>query len=174
MQAKWVGHAAMYRICREVPDDQLEVEYLFDLAFAPGRHALSSYRLREGVEPLAELSFVARDDLDVLAGAIRQWPVRIGDTPALLLGPIAVHPTRQGEGLGGQLIDFAVDAARVAGWEIAVLIGDAPYYRRFGFVPVHAQGITFPPPTNPNRILGLEIMPGALRSVQGQVVRWSD
>ena len=73
-----------------------------DLAFAPGRAALSSYRLRDGVEPVAELCLVARDEYDALAGAIRYWPVRVGAAghAALLLGPVAVHPTRQGEGLG--------------------------------------------------------------------------
>ena len=81
----------MIRITRETPQDSAEVEFLYDLAFAPGRAALSSYRLREGVDPVAALSLVARDDYDVLAGAIRYWPVRIGEagTPALLLGPVA-------------------------------------------------------------------------------------
>ena len=68
----------MFRILRETPDDSAEVEYLYDLAFAPGRTALRSYRLRDGVEPVAALSLVARDDYDALAGAIRYWPVRIG------------------------------------------------------------------------------------------------
>ena len=68
----------MFRILRETPDDSAEVEFLYDLAFAPGRTALSSYRLRDGVEPVAALSLVARDDYDALAGAIRYWPVRIG------------------------------------------------------------------------------------------------
>ena len=77
----------------EKPDDWWEVEALYDLCFAPGREALSSYRLRDGVEPVAGLCMVARDEADVLAAAIRYWPVRVGDAQALLLGPIAVHPT---------------------------------------------------------------------------------
>jgi predicted N-acetyltransferase YhbS len=68
----------MFRILRETPDDSAEVEYLYDLAFAPGRTALSSYRLRDRVEPVPELSLVARDEYDALAGAIRYWPVRVG------------------------------------------------------------------------------------------------
>ena len=94
----------MYRLIQETPDDRWEVEALYDLCFAPGRTALSSYRLREGVPPVARLCLVARDADDILAGAIRFWPVRVGRAEALLLGPIAVHPTRQGEGLGALLM----------------------------------------------------------------------
>nr|WP_255596802.1 N-acetyltransferase [Cognatishimia sp. MH4019] len=129
------------------------------MCFAPGREALSSYRLRDGVPPVAELSRVARDDLGVLGGAIRFWPVRLGDAEALLLGPIAVHPTRQGEGLGGLLMQDSLAAAAAAGWARVVLVGDAPYYRKFGFR--RLEGVKMPPPTNPERVLGLELVPGA-------------
>ncbi len=161
----------MYHITAEIAADHNEVEFLFDLAFAPGRHALSSYRLREDVAPLWDLSFVARDDLAVLSGAIRAWPVKIGAADAVLVGPIAVHPTRQGEGLGALLIEAALEAARKEHWSRAVLIGDAPYYQRFGFRPIAAQGISFPPPTNPDRILGIALEPGAFAGVTGMVSR---
>ena len=69
----------MFRLLPERPHDLDEVEALYDLTFAPGRQALSSYRLREGVEPVAQLCRIARDEYDALAGAIRFWPVRIGD-----------------------------------------------------------------------------------------------
>ncbi|MEO0919016.1 MAG: N-acetyltransferase, partial [Pseudomonadota bacterium] len=114
----------------EQPSDWWEVEALFDLAFAPGREALSSYRLREGVKPVAELCLVARDELGIVGAAIRFWPVRIGVHDALLLGPIAVHPTRQGEGLGRVLIEASL--ARADSWDRVMLVGDAPYYGRFG------------------------------------------
>ena len=95
----------MFRILRESARDRDEVEALLDLAFAPGRTALSSYRLRDGVPTIAELSLVARDDYDAVGGSIRYWPVRVGEAGApALLGPVAVHPTRQGEGLGALLI----------------------------------------------------------------------
>ena len=94
----------MFQLNRETDADWWEVEALYDLCFAPGREALSSYRLREATPPIAALSQVARDRDGILAGAIRYWPVCVGQSPALLLGPIAVHPTRQGEGLGGYLI----------------------------------------------------------------------
>jgi predicted N-acetyltransferase YhbS len=164
----------MFRISPETPRDAAEVEHLFDLAFAPGRTALSSYRLRDGVAPERALSLVARDDYDTLAGAIRYWPVLVGEAghPALLLGPVAVHPTRQGEGLGAHLIIDSLERAAAAGWTRAILVGDAPYYRRFGFVRATAPGLAFPPPTNPDRLLARALVPGAFDGVSGLVRRW--
>ncbi|MEJ2029262.1 MAG: N-acetyltransferase [Maritimibacter sp.] len=95
----------MYALNEEKPDDWWEVEALYDLCFAPGREALSSYRLRDGVDPVAQLCLVARDAYGAVGGAIRYWPVDVGGASALLLGPVAVHPTHQGEGLGG-LMDW--------------------------------------------------------------------
>ncbi|MGR3468881.1 MAG: GNAT family N-acetyltransferase [Shimia sp.] len=159
----------MYRLFQERPEDWWEVEALFDLCFAPGREALSSYRLRDGVPPLAELCLVARDADGILAGAVRHWPVRIGDHRALLLGPIAVHPTRQGEGLGRQLMDAALGVARENGHPRILLVGDAPYYGRFGFQ--RLPGIEMPPPTNPARVLGYAVAPGAWDGIIGSVTR---
>ena len=166
----------MFRILREKPDDGAEVEFLFDLAFAPGRTALSSYRLRDGVGAVAELSLVARDEYDVIGGAIRYWPVRVGEAgaAALLLGPVAVHPTRQGEGLGALLIAESLERAREKGWTRVILVGDEPYYRRFGFSRETARGLDYPPPTNPDRLLARELAPGAFDGVEGMVRRWSE
>jgi len=166
----------MFRMLREKPEDHDEVELLLDLAFAPGRGALSSYQLREGIAPVAELCNVARDDHDALAGAIRYWPVLIGDGnwPALLLGPIAVHPTRQGEGIGALLIMETLDIARSLGWERAILVGDEPYYHRFGFRRKHARYLDFPPPVNLERLLARELVDGALNDVYGKVQRWNE
>ena len=150
--------------------DWWEVEALFDLCFVPGREALSSYRLRDGVAPLSHLSRVARDDAGVLCGAIRFWPVRIGQAPAVLLGPIAVHPTHQGEGLGGQLMRESLTAAQEAGWERVLLVGDAPYYGRFGFD--RLTGVEMPPPTNPERVLGRALKAGAWAGISGRVTPW--
>ncbi len=159
----------MYRLAQEQPADLWEVEALYDLCFAPGREALSSYRLRDDIDPVRELCLVARDDLGILAGAIRYWPVRVGEAPALLLGPVAVHPTRQGEGLGRQLIEGSLD--RAAGdWTRAMLVGDAPYYGRFGFA--RLAGVEMPPPTNPDRVLGRALQEGAWGGVSGHVMRW--
>lgn len=166
----------MFRILREKPDDSAEVEYLLDLAFAPGRTALSSYRLRDGIAPVPELGLVARDDYDALAAAIRYWPVRVGEAgaPALLLGPVAVHPTRQGEGLGALLIADSLERARDLGWTRVILVGDEPYYRRFGFSRDAARALGYPPPTNPDRLLARALVDGAFDGVEGMVRRWSD
>ena len=166
----------MFRLLRETLHDTAEVETLYDLAFAPGRTALSSYRLREGVSPVAELSLVARDEYDALAGAIRYWPVRIGEAghAALLLGPVAVHPTRQGEGLGALLVGESLERARDCGWTRAILVGDAPYYRRFGFDRTTAQALDYPPPVNPDRLLARALAPGAFDGVAGMVRPWTE
>jgi predicted N-acetyltransferase YhbS len=166
----------MFRLLPETPKDRDEVELLLDTAFAPGRTALSSYRLREGVAPVEGLCRIARDDYDAVAGCIRFWPIRIGEAghPALLLGPVAVHPTRQGEGLGALLIMNGLERAREAGWTRVVLVGDEPYYRRFGFTREAAAAISFPPPTNPERLLARPLEPGAFDGVSGLVGRWTD
>lgn len=165
------GRPVTLQVLQERARDRDEVEALYDLAFAPGRSALSSYQLRDGVEPVAELCLLARDDYDVVAGAIRYWPIEIGEEalPAVLLGPVAVHPTRQGEGLGALLILESLEIAEKLGWRRVVLIGDEPYYRRFGFRRSLAEGLRFPPPTNPNRILALALAPGAMDGVAGEV-----
>jgi predicted N-acetyltransferase YhbS len=166
----------MFRILPETPRDTQEVEYLYDLCFAPGRTALSSYRLRDGVEPVAALCRIARDEYDAVVAAIRYWPVRVGPGghPALLLGPVAVHPTRQGEGLGGLLIRQTLETARELGWERVILVGDEPYYRRFGFTRAAAAALDFPPPTNPARLLARALVPGGLDGIAGEVRRWQD
>lgn len=153
----------------EEKDDWWEVEALYDLCFAPGREALSSYRLRDDIDPVAGLSLVARDPEGILGGAIRFWPVLIADHRALLLGPVAVHPTRQGEGLGGSLIRESLYRAEKSGWERVMLVGDAPYYQRFGFS--RLEGVEMPPPTNPDRVLGVDLTPGAWAGVTGKVTR---
>ena len=154
----------MAGFAQETGEDWWEVEALFDLSFAPGREALSSYRLREGVAPVAGLCRVARED-GVVGGAIRFWPVRVGAAEALLLGPVAVHPTRQGEGLGGALIRDGLERARAEGWARVILVGDAPYYGKFGFA--RLEHVRMPPPTNPARVLGV----GDWDGISGEVTR---
>ena len=151
----------------EGPDDWWEVEALYDLCFAPGRSALSSYRLRDGVDPIGPLCLTARDGAGILAGAIRHWPVLVGGARTALLGPIAVHPTRQGEGLAGMLIHRCIGAARKQGWDRIMLVGDAPYYGRYGFQPL--TGVIMPPPTNPDRVLGIALRADAWNGVTGTV-----
>ena len=96
--------------------------------------------------------------------------MRIGPHKALLLGPVAVHPTRQGEGLGATLIEQSL---RYAGdWTRVMLVGDAPYYKRFGFLIL--ENVLMPPPTNPERVLGRALEGGAWDGISGDVSRWTD
>ena len=159
----------MYHLEKEKPDDWWEVEALYDLCFAPGRTALSSYRLREDVAPVSSLCRIARDEMGTLGGALRYWPVRVGDKRVLLLGPIAVHPTTQGEGLAAAMIRDSLAAAGEEGWERVLLVGDLPYYSRFGFERI--AGVEMPPPTNPERVLALSLVPDAWAGVTGTVER---
>ncbi|WP_425052016.1 GNAT family N-acetyltransferase [Psychromarinibacter sp. S121] len=163
----------MYRTAQEQPNDWWEVEELFNLCFAPGREMLSSYRLRDDVAPVPELCRVARDEYDALAAAIRYWPVRVGGAETLLLGPVATHPIHQGEGLAALIIQESLALARDAGWSRVLLVGDEPYYGRFGFS--RRDGVEMPPPTNPARILGLSLSEDdAWTGVAGHVTRWVD
>jgi predicted N-acetyltransferase YhbS len=161
----------LYRLEEETDDDWWEVEALYDLCFAPGRTALSSYRLRDGVDKVRDLCLVLRDDDDILAAVIRYWPAMVGGARILLLGPVAVHPTRQGEGLGGMLIHESLAHAAQLGWERVLLVGDLPYYRRFGFRRI--EGVEMPPPTNPDRVLAHELVPGAWEGVRGRVTKFA-
>lgn len=163
------GAGRVYRLEEETEDDWWEVEALYDLCFSPGRTALSSYRLRDGVPTVAALCLILRDADGTLAAAIRYWPVEVGGQDALLLGPVAVHPTRQGEGLGGLLINESMAEARRLGWERVMLVGDAPYYARFGFQKL--EGVVMPPPTNPDRVLGFALKRGAWDGIIGDVTR---
>lgn len=161
------------RILQETPDDLWEVEALYDLSFAPGRFALSSYQLRDGVEKVGALCMIARDDFDVIVGAIRYWPIMAGSHPALLLGPIAIHPIRQGEGIGAALMAASLDKARAIGWKRVILVGDPPYYSKFGFEPI-ADRVAFPEPVNPARVLGLALLDGGMDGVEGRVTKWPE
>lgn len=160
----------MITLVRETSADWWEVEALLDQCFAPGREALPSYRFRDGIDPVAELCLVARDETGAIAGAIRYWPVKIADKPALLLGPVAVHPTHQGEGLAASLIGSSL-ALAAGRWHRVVLVGDAPYYRRFGFEKL--DFVTLPPPTNPDRVLGFALVSGAWDGISGKLSRYT-
>lgn len=159
-------------LAQETPEDWWEAEALYDLCFAPGRTALSSYRLRDDVPPVANLCWTARDPDGVLAGVIRCWPCYVGDKVTVLLGPVAVHPTRQGEGIAALLMHKSIDTAYYAGWSRILLVGDLPYYRRFGFDQL--TGVVMPPPTNPDRVLGLPLKDKAWDRVKGTVRKADD
>ncbi len=161
----------MFRLQPETSEDAWEVEALLDSAFGPGRFALSSYRLREGVGPVRRLSAAARDEFGTLCGSIRFWPVKVGAADALLLGPVAVHPIRQGEGLGGMLIREGIRRAGETSWRDILLVGDEPYYGRFGFS--RSAAVEFPPPTDPERVLQLRLDGSERPEIAGRVSKWT-
>jgi predicted N-acetyltransferase YhbS len=161
-------------IVHEQPHHGLGIDTLLDISFGPHRLAKTAYRLREGTDPVAELSLVALDDATgALDGTIRFWPILVGGClPTLLLGPVAVAPHRRSEGLGGALIRLGIARARGLGWESVVLVGDAPYYGRFGFSRSLTLDMAMPGPVDLDRLLGLELVPGALRGAAGVLGRW--
>ena len=116
----------------ETPADAEAIERLNERVFGPGRFARTAYRLREEAAADPALSFVARVGT-MLVGANRMTPILIGDTPALLLGPLTVEPAFRSQGIGERLVSRSLDAARSAGATIAILVGDEPYYARMGF-----------------------------------------
>lgn len=142
------------------------IEKLHERAFGPGRFARSAFRLREGVPPLAELSFVARVGT-FLVGSIRLTPIRIGQAPALLLGPLTIEPAFQSRGIGGMLMRRSLEAAKARGDKLVLLVGDEPYYRRFGFKHITPGRVTLPGPVDPARVLIHELEPGAFDGVRG-------
>ncbi|CAK0777073.1 putative acetyltransferase [uncultured Gammaproteobacteria bacterium] len=157
------------RITAERPEHAPAIEALLDLTFGPGRHTKTVYRLRENIDPVEGLSFVALDH-DVLQGTIRYWPVLIAQTtPALLLGPIAVTPARQSGGLGARLMRHSLAQAAITGHRIVLLVGDEPYYRRFGFSRRPVLALELPGPVDTNRFLGLELTKGTLHGISGTV-----
>ena len=133
----------MFTIRPEQPSDSADIEDLLDRAFGPDRRRKTSYRFRDGVAPLAELSFVAIAEADKLVGSVRYWPILAGSAPALLLGPLAIEPALQGRGIGRALVFQSLDVATQVGHRLVFLVGDPAYYERFGFDPVPG-GIVMP------------------------------
>ena len=138
--------------------------------FGPGRFVRSAYRVREGNGLMSRYCRVAERDGQIVA-ALRITDVSIGGTHgAALLGPLAVDPDFAGQGHGRRLVSEALDEMKNAGIKLVVLVGDEPYYGRFGFKPVPPGQIVFPGPVNPQRILAVELVPGALGLYRGLVV----
>lgn len=146
------------------------IERLTEHAFGPGRFAKTAYRLREGLPADNSLSFVARVGT-ILVGANRMTPIRIGDAPALLLGPLVVEPAFRQHGVGEKLVNQSLEAARAAGHGLVILVGDPGYYGRMGFRRAPDGQMTMPGPVDPDRLLYCELVDGALASVAGRIWR---
>lgn len=157
----------MIQIREEVTTDVGARERLLDICFGESRFAKTSHRLREGRLPAEGLSLSAESG-GKLVGTVRLWHVAAGeDCPALLLGPLAVDPSLQGCGLGGSLMRAALGNAAERGHAAVLLVGDAPYYARFGFSEEKADRISMPGPFERSRLLGLELREGALDGAGG-------
>ncbi|KQS79966.1 GCN5 family acetyltransferase [Methylobacterium sp. Leaf361] len=159
----------MIEIRAEHLHDVLARERLLDACFPGNRRAKTSERLREGRLPARGLAFAATR-AGRLVGTLRLWHVEAGlARPALLLGPLAVDPAIQGQGLGSVMMQAALGRAESLGHGAVLLVGDAPYYARFGFDRALAEGLTLPGPFERARFLGLELRAGALAGAEGMV-----
>jgi predicted N-acetyltransferase YhbS len=152
----------------ERPEDLPLCDALVERAFGPGRFVKTAERLRERNAPLHDLSFVAWVD-DEAVGSVRMWPIHIGDSPAVLLGPFAVEDAWRSQGLGAQLIEAACEAAEAAGVGVVLLVGDAPYFGKFGFETAPHGRAVLPGPVDGGRVLWRALRPGALEGVEGAV-----
>ncbi len=158
-----------FKLEPEQPDDGPAIETLLDLAFGVDRFEKSSYRLRENRAPISGLGLVLRRGEEVM-GTIRFWQVSAGaDHPALLLGPLAMHPDYQGVGGGQRLMREGLALAVAQGHELVFLVGDLPYYRKAGFRQVPPGQVRMPVPYDPARLLYQELRPGAFEGVSGLI-----
>lgn len=153
-------------IARETSADAHAIERLHERTFGPGRFARTAFRIREQAAHDRTLSFTARIG-SMLVGSVRLTRVHVGGTPALLLGPLTVEPPFQSVGIGAELVAAALEAARTAGHRLVFLVGDEPYYSRFGFTPVPPGRVTLPGPVDPARLLVAELAAGAAGGVCG-------
>jgi predicted N-acetyltransferase YhbS len=155
-------------VLAERPEDAVAIERLHERTFGPGRYARTSYRIREKVAHRLDLSFTARVGT-LLVGSVRQTEVRIGDTPALLLGPLTIEPPFRDRGIGMVLMERALGEAKAKGHKLVVLVGDEPYYARVGFKRAPRGQVKLEAPVDPDRMLVAELVEGALTGVSGIV-----
>lgn len=155
-------------IRHEHPADRDAIERMHERAFGPGRFARTAYRLREGAPPLSKLSFVSLVGT-LIVGSVRLTPVIAGGQPALVLGPLTVEPAFMDRGIGSALMKASLDAAVAAGHSLVILVGDEPYYKRFGFSVVPHGQLVLPGPVDPRRFLYRELREGAFELAHGPV-----
>jgi predicted N-acetyltransferase YhbS len=161
--------AAPFAIRAERCSDVVAREALLDACFGDNRHGRTCQRLRDGRAPAEglALSATARGRL---VGTVRLWHVSAGGIPALMLGPLAVEVSSRQFGAGAALMDHALAAAKARGHRAVILLGDAPYYARFGFSPARTGELSLPGPFERDRLLGLELIEGALDGAWGMIV----
>jgi len=160
--------AASFAIRSERASDVVAREALLDACFGANRHTRTCQRLRDGRAPAEGLSLSALCQ-GRLAGTVRLWHVSAGGVPALMLGPLAVDAASRSLGIGAALMDHALDVARQRDHGAVILLGDAPYYTRFGFSAETTAGLSLPGPFERDRLLGLELREGALDGAWGTI-----
>lgn len=148
--------------------DHDSIEKLHQRAFGPGRFARTAFRVREQAGHEAGLAFVARVG-SLLVGSVLLTPVTVGETKAVMLGPLTVEPAFEGRGIGKALLTRSVEDARKSGYALILLVGDAAYYTRHGYVRIPMGQISLPGPVDPSRFLALELEEGALARTRGPV-----
>jgi predicted N-acetyltransferase YhbS len=161
-------------ILPETAKDAQAIERLHERTFGPGRFVLSAYRLREHVDHLLDLSYTARIGT-LMVGSVRQLPICIGETRALMLGPLTVEPPFRSRGVGRRLMERALADAREKEHRMVLLVGDEAYYSRIGFKRVPKGRVTMPGPVDHDRILVAELVAGAFDEGVSGTVRpdWS-
>lgn len=145
----------------EAAVDHEAFEALLDHAFGPGRFVKVSERVREFARFRPDLSFCAWDG-DRLVGGVRQWEVHVGDRPVIFLGPLAVEADVRKYGTGGELVRRACLAAKAAGFPVVLLVGDEPYFERFGFSSAGTRSVVLPGPVDQRRVLAWGLAEGEM------------
>jgi predicted N-acetyltransferase YhbS len=168
--------APAFVIDHETPADVVAREALLDRTMGRDRRKKSSEKIRSGRIPAEGLALVARDRAGHVIGTVRLWSIEAGVSregqaiDALLLGPLAVDCAHEGKGIGAALMRAALLEARKRGHGAVLLVGDAPYYERFGFFADKTQHLVMPGPFARDRFLALELVPGWLEGAAGMVV----
>ena len=146
------------------------IDRMLDRVFGPGRGEKASYLYRENVAPVADLSFTAELDGE-LVGTIRYWPILVGPTQhdALLLGPLCIAQHLAGRGIGRALTFHTLDLATKMGYDLVLLVGDVAYYQRFGFVPATPYGFVMPAEKRPERLQVTPLRRGVIGEISGEI-----
>jgi predicted N-acetyltransferase YhbS len=160
--------AAPFAIRAERASDVAAREALLDACFGDDRHMRTCQRLRDGRAPAEGLALSAVRQ-GRLVGSVRLWHVSAGGIPALMLGPLAVEASSRQLGVGAALMDHALAAAKARGHRAVILLGDAPYYARFGFSAAKTGELALPGAFERDRLLGLELREGALDGAWGMI-----
>ena len=161
------------RLLLEDNGDHIDVEQLLDLVFTPKRKLLSSYQLRGPANKVNKLSYVIKDLSNSAVGSIRFWNIRIDGhgSRGLLLGPLAIHPIYQSEGLGEKLVLNSIEQASADNWNWVILVGDVDYYSKFGFSKEATRGISLGYGLDDTRLLGLDINESFLNQAVGMLIK---